>query len=149
MRTITFEHPNRRGITLVEGVAASAVLATVFALVVPAIAGFHRAGQTIDARMLAIDEVRNILEESLATRSARPAADAQPFDVDAITSREVRSDVSTVLLDAELTATLTPIAEPAGQRLSVTLSYRAAESRTSNNAKQSVTLHAWLWEDAE
>lgn len=127
---------DRPAFTLVEALAATALMVVVFAGLVPMVASYRMAASEQDAAILAVDEVHNVLERTRAEHQAGR------FRIESLENLETRPELTPLLGPTTWSAESTPQTNPPGQQITVTLAYGKRHRRT-------VSLSSWLWENTQ
>ena len=103
----------RRGIFLLDLAAAMVVLSVAMAVILPAVAATRRAESAATARLLALEEVRNVAERAVAGDFGRPV------DASAIEDLALRPELQARIGHGELRAEIEQL--QASERLTITL----------------------------
>jgi prepilin-type N-terminal cleavage/methylation domain-containing protein len=128
----------RRGMTLLELVAAAALLGTLLVVCLQLLVATAQQRKVADQRQLALLEVENAMERL----AARPWSELNPQTAAGQLSSSVRSRLPDAELKTEVT---TSAAEPLAKRIAVTLRWRDV----SGQFTKPVTIVTWRWKTDE
>ena len=125
---------HRRGTTLLELVAAAALLGTVLVICLQLLGATAAQRRHIDQRQLALMEVENTMERL----AARPWNELTPQTTAGQLSTAVRSRLSDAGMKIEVT---TPAGEPSAKRIAVSLRWKDG----SGQFVKPVRIVTWRW----
>ena len=128
---------NRRGMTIIELMVASAILCSLLVVCLQMLAAVTAERRAVDQRQCATAELANVMERV----AARPWTELTPEDV---AHEQPSPTLRNLLPGVELKIEITPVTEPEGKRIAVSLRW----NDRAGTLLPPLTITTWRYRDA-